>query len=66
MKDRAVGVPSAIKGRCLWRVCGAGGFGLYRKWDAKLKKVPKVIRGFVAYSEVVPKMIADGSIIYNA
>ena len=66
MKDRAAGVPSAVKGGCLWRVCGAGGFGLYKKWDVKLKEVPKVVRGFVAFSKVVPRLIADGLVIYNA
>ena len=51
-------------------VCGACAvqevFALYKKWDCKLREVPKVVRGFVAFSEVVPRLIADGLVVYNA
>ena len=47
----------------LWRVSGAGGFGLYKKWDAdETQHVNKVINVFRAWSTKVPGVIASGEI----
>ena len=47
----------------LWRVSGAGGFGLYKKWDAdETKHGKKVIKVFRTWSTKVPGMIASGEI----
>jgi len=63
-EERKVGVPCADKGGYLWRVSGAGGFGLYKKWDAKNAE-PKVVRLFCCYSDLVPSLIANGTLKYN-
>ena len=42
---------------------GAGGFGLYQKWDANKDKFgTKVVKVFVTYSEKLPAMIASGEV----
>ena len=53
-------------GRRCWRVAGAGGFGLYKKWDA----IPgmtgtKTIKVFIAYSHEVPDLLAKGVVKVN-
>ena len=50
------------KGGQLWKVCGAGGTAMYKKWDADIKD-PKTVKVFVTYSDAVPRLLASGSII---
>jgi len=50
-------------GRRLWRVSGAGGFGLYKKWDANKENYgKKVIKVFVVYSAKAKEFIASGAV----
>ena len=50
-------------GEHLWRVSGAGGFGLYKKWDAdKTKFGTRVVKVFIAYCKNLPAMIASGEV----
>ena len=49
-------------GQRLWRVSGAGGFGLYRKWDTGENYGTKVIKVFVVYSEKAKELIASGAV----
>ena len=62
--ERMIGLPSAFNGGQLWRVCGAGGVGAYKKWDTEVPE--KVVRVFIAYSDHVKPFIASGRVIYNA
>ena len=57
-----IGYPRMHKGGQLWKVCGAGGTGMYKKWDADIKD-PKTVKVFVTYSDAVPRLLASGSII---
>ena len=50
-------------GQRLWRVSGAGGFGLYKKWDANKENFgKKVVKVFVAYSKKVKELITSGEV----
>ena len=50
-------------GRRLWRKSGAGGFGLYKKWDAnKENHGKKVIKVIVVYSAKAKEFIASGDV----
>jgi len=50
-------------GQHLWRVSGAGGSGLYKKWDSNKEKYgKKVIKVFVVYSEKAKELIASGAV----
>ena len=50
-------------GEHLWRVSGAGGSGLYQKWDSNKEKYgTKVIKVFVVYSEKAKELIASGAV----
>ena len=59
-----VGLPSAANGGQLWRVCGAGGTGQYKKRDAEAAD-PNVVRVFVTWSPKVRDEIAAGRVKYN-
>ena len=62
-----IGVPSDGTGSGrLWRVCGAGGFGLYKHWDTLNAAAckPTLVKVFHCYSTVVPHLILTGAVKY--
>ena len=62
-----IGVPGDGSGSGrLWRVCGAGGFGLYKKFDVQnaATGTPTLVKLFHCYSALVPELIRAGKVKY--